>query len=91
MKWIPVISFLLFLLSSSTLLAQDNRKSSSSEDVALLFYKSGEQIPNFTNWVKRTLHYQEQPLAKRENYLKRQRESLIKRYQDIDLKTSYIT
>ncbi|NQZ14118.1 MAG: hypothetical protein HRT94_04740 [Alphaproteobacteria bacterium] len=65
--------------------AQSTFRASSADDVAMIFYKTGNSVPNFTKWVERTEEFNHTPWALREKKLQSEKLKLLKEYQEIDL------
>tara|TARA_B100000508_G_scaffold67106_1_gene52397 strand:+ start:692 stop:1438 length:747 start_codon:yes stop_codon:yes gene_type:complete len=81
MKRLTYIIFALSLVLPLGVQAQQVN-ASSSEDVALLFYKTGSAIPNFTSWIEETPEYHHTPWAKREKKMRAEKNKLALRYQN---------
>lgn len=87
---LSLLSLVLFMFVSQTVFAQSIYRSSSSNEVAMIFYKTGQSVPNFTKWVERSKEFQHTPWALREDKLKEEREKLAQTYEEIDLLKSLI-
>ena len=60
------LSTLCFSVSMPQAWAQSTFRASSADDVAMIFYKTGNSVPNFTKWVERTEEFNHTPWALRE-------------------------
>lgn len=82
MRDLICILFTLSIILPLSAHAQQRIQTSSSEDIALLFYKTGKAIPNFTRWVEQTPEYHHTPWAKREKKMGEEKNKLALRYQE---------
>ena len=76
--------------TSSAAFAQNDKDFSTAQDVAIAFYKTGDTVPNFKNWVEETEPYKTTPLAKRPQVMETELTKLQKAYQAFSPTKDYL-
>ncbi len=70
----------LILVLPITAQAQKSQRAATSEQVALAFYRMGNAVPNWENWIKSTAPYNLTPWAHREKIFKQEQLRLQNAY-----------
>lgn len=88
-RLIILMTAYIFFISSAAF-AQNDRDFSTAQDVAIAFYKTGDTVPNFKNWVEETEPYKTTPLAKRPQVMETELTKLQKAYQAFSPTKDYL-
>lgn len=71
--------------------AQTNTKASTAEDVTIAFYKTGNIVPNFKDWIKEREPYRSTPLGRRPQIMGAEINRLSQKYKAFDTQQNLIT